>query len=82
MVGADGGAAGRVGAGRCPVRAELRAKRMAQRQLVDGRLVNPNAAHGTWGGYTNWFCRCPRCRDANTRAMRAYLAKLRSGGAS
>lgn len=53
----------------------LKAKRLAARQLVNGKLVAPGAPHGTWGGYTNWFCRCDRCRTANTAGMRSYLAR-------
>lgn len=49
-------------------RANLRQRRAAQRQPVDGRLVHPDAPHGTAGGYQNWTCRCQPCTDANVTA--------------
>jgi hypothetical protein len=29
-----------------------------QRININGRLVHPNAPHGTVRGYRNWTCRC------------------------
>lgn len=53
----------------------LKARRLDDRDLVNGRWIARNAPHGTWGGYTNWFCRCDPCRAANTRGMRTYIER-------
>lgn len=42
-------------------RAHRRRQRYAQRHVVDGRLVHPDAPHGTPGSYQNWGCRCLEC---------------------
>lgn len=39
-----------------------REERFAERVMVDGNLVHPEAKHGTIGGYTNFGCRCEPCR--------------------
>lgn len=43
------------------------------------RPMNENESwHGTMGGYTNYRCRCPRCRQANTDHCRAYRRRKRA----
>lgn len=55
---------------------ELRARRMARRQLVDGFLVAVDArTHGTVNTYREWGCRCRPCRQANARDQARYRAK-------
>jgi hypothetical protein len=47
-------------------------RRRAQRyRAVDGRLVAPNAQHGTDGGYCNHGCRCRLCTEAHSDAYAA-----------
>jgi hypothetical protein len=48
----------------------LRTRRMAQRVLINGRLVAPlpPEKHGKQSTYSNWGCRCIPCTDANTIA--------------
>lgn len=36
----------------------------AQRVLLDGFTVHPEASHGWYTAYTTWGCRGPMCRDA------------------
>jgi hypothetical protein len=50
-----------------------REKRRAERVLIDGLWVHPNAPHGKLHAYTNWTCRCTPCGNA----MKDYLAKRR-----
>ena len=45
---------------------EKRASRWAERILVDGRMVHPDAPHGTTTGYAHWGCRCIPCGDAQS----------------
>lgn len=47
---------------------EQRNRRSAERVLVDGRLVHPNARHGHRGSYTNFMCRCEPCTSAWRKA--------------
>lgn len=48
-----------------PERARNRkARRRAERVLVNGRLIHPRATHGVRTSYTNWACRCVPCTDA------------------
>jgi len=54
--------------------AQARARRRAERVLTNGRLVHPQAPHGTTAGYVTWTCRCVPCTAANTD----YLRRLRS----
>jgi hypothetical protein len=56
---------------------DLRAQRLAQRVLVDGRLVHPHARHGEAASYHNWGCRCPAC----TEATRVRYGRPRRAGA-
>jgi hypothetical protein len=55
-------------------RAHRRRQRYGQRQVVDGRLVHPDAPHGTPGSYQNWGCRCLDCTQASV-ASRARWRK-------
>lgn len=41
-------------------------RRRAERTVVHGRLVHPDAPHGTTAGYVTWTCRCIPCTAANT----------------
>ncbi len=41
-----------------------RQRRMAERVLIDGRLVHPRAPHGTTNGYSYYSCRCTACTDS------------------
>lgn len=34
-----------------------------QRVEIDGRMIHPNAPHGTNSGYKIYLCRCDTCRD-------------------
>jgi len=54
--------------------AELRAKRMAERVLVNGRLVHPKPKHGTTNGYFHYGCRCVDCTAARTAAQKRVAA--------
>ncbi|MEU6858852.1 hypothetical protein AB0B28_08270 [Glycomyces sp. NPDC046736] len=57
--------------------AKARAKRLAERTLVDGYLVHPRAPHGTNTGYNGFGCRCrgPQgCHEAHMRAQRERRA--------
>lgn len=47
----------------------LKQRRMAERVLIDGRWVHPDAPHGSASGYDHWWCRCVPCSQA--RAVRA-----------
>lgn len=54
-----------------PTREDVRARRAAERVLVDGRLVHPGAPHGQPSGYTHWMCRCVPCSASQS----AYKAR-------
>lgn len=54
----------------------LKQRRMAERVLVDGRWVHPDAPHGTSSGYDHWWCRCMPCSGA--RAVRAAEQRRRA----
>jgi hypothetical protein len=60
-------------------RADRKARRRAQRILVDGRWVAPLPPHyhGKLGTYQEWSCRCIRCTEAATAAHRAYQERRR-----
>jgi len=45
--------------------------RRAERVEIDGRLVHPDAPHGTSPGYSAWACRCRPCTAAHTKANMA-----------
>ena len=36
-------------------------------------MTPDDARHGSWNGYLNLDCRCPRCRQANTEAGFKYM---------
>lgn len=43
-------------------------------------LYSPNGkriAHGTNNAYTNYGCRCDKCRKANREAHKKWVAKAR-----
>jgi hypothetical protein len=44
--------------------ASLRQRRRAERILIDGRLVHPDAPHGRPVGYRHWGCQCELCSTA------------------
>lgn len=54
-------------------------KRMARRELIDGRLVAPVPAerHGKSVTYRNHGCRCVPCTVANRDAMTALRERRR-----
>lgn len=58
-----------------PSQGGLGARRRAQRVLVDGRLVHPEANHGSNYAYTDYFCRCVPCSDAHNVAMAERKAR-------
>ena len=51
------------------------ALRKAKRTKVDGRLVHPDAPHGTDGGYCNYGCRCEGCTSAHAESVMARKRK-------
>jgi hypothetical protein len=55
--------------------ATRRAKRKAERNLVDGRLVHPEAPHGTDRAYTDFGCQCVPCTAAHAASLAEYRAK-------
>jgi len=58
--------------------ATLRARRRADRTLINGRLVavEPTVVHGLYSTYINWSCRCPECTTAQ-RDRRIAVANQR-----
>jgi hypothetical protein len=46
----------------------LRARRLAERVLVDGHLVHPDAKHGTPAGVKHYGCNCGPCRATKRAA--------------
>ncbi|THV25980.1 hypothetical protein [Glycomyces paridis] len=53
--------------------AKARAKRLAERVLVDGHWFHPRAPHGTNTGYNGFGCRCrgpEGCHEAHMQAQR------------
>lgn len=55
---------------------KYRNKHYAERILIDGKLVHPNAPHGTLGGYNYWGCKCEKCSECETEHKAAqYLAR-------
>lgn len=53
--------------------ARLRDARREARIVIGGRLVTPEAPHGTRDGYSGWCCRCQSC----TSAWATYIRNLR-----
>lgn len=51
------------------------ARRYAQRVMVGGRLVHPNAVHGSNASYTGYGCRCVPCSESHTVARRRSYVK-------
>jgi len=49
---------------------ELKAKRLAERVLIDGRLVHPRCVHGEEKSYQGFGCRCVPCTDAHAAFRR------------
>lgn len=49
--------------------------RRAERVLVDGIWINPNAPHGEVRGYKMYYCECQQCRDAFNKYQRDYYAR-------
>jgi len=49
--------------------AKRRAKRKAERIEVDGRLIHPDAPHGTDYAYTDFGCHCVPCSAAHAKAL-------------
>lgn len=55
-----------------------KARRLAQRVIVDGRLVHPDARHGKATSYGNYGCRCELCAAAWREAVKAKRAERRA----
>lgn len=53
----------------------MRDRRRAERTEVDGRLVHPDATHGTRSGYEYHGCRCVDCTAANTNAHKKWRVR-------
>jgi hypothetical protein len=60
----------------------IRARRLAERVMVDGRLVHPTAPHGSNSTYNSYGCRCIPCTDAHTVGNAKSRAKAAAGGRS
>lgn len=62
------------------------AARSAERVAVDGRMVHPDAPHGTGNGYSAYRCRCELCTTAGVIRAQEYqdrmAAKARGHGAA
>lgn len=52
--------------------ARMRARRKTERILVNGKLIHPNAPHGTLTGRTNYSCQCDLCNKENSLRSRQY----------
>lgn len=62
-------------------KAKQREERYAQRVLIDGKLVHPDAPHGSQHAYSAYGCKCVPCTDNNAREQRELRAR-RKGMAS
>lgn len=60
----------------------IRARRLAERVMVDGRLVHPTAPHGSNSTYNSYGCRCIPCGDAHTVGNAKSRAKATAGSRS
>jgi hypothetical protein len=56
---------------RAVLRAARREALKAQRVLIDGRWVHPDAPHGRRHSYSEYWCRCIPCTAANTASRAA-----------
>ena len=59
-------------------RREKRLKFKAERVMVDGHMVHPDAPHGSSMGTSVYCCCCTICRKANADRMRSYNHKKRA----
>lgn len=57
--------------------AQRRARRLAERIEVDGRLIHEDAPHGTNLAYTEFGCRCEPCTGAHAAKLRSDRDKKR-----
>lgn len=57
-----------------PVRG-TREMRLAERELVDGRLVHPRAKHGTPSGYDYFGCKCEPCYEKHRNRIKENRRK-------
>lgn len=55
-----------------------RESRRAERIMVEGRWVHPDAPHGEPSSYKNWCCRCVPCGEAHRVEQRARRARKRA----
>lgn len=57
--------------------ANSRKKRLAERELIDGKLIHPKAPHGKFTGYNTYGCQCDPCR----KAYNAYVRERKKANA-
>jgi hypothetical protein len=51
------------------------------RQARSGSELEPDdPRHGTANGYTNLYCRCDRCKEANRISHAEYIKRIRAEG--
>lgn len=55
-------------------RKALRAQLKSERTPVDGKMIHPDAPHGTSTGYVMYSCRCQPCLDTEKQRYRARNA--------
>lgn len=64
------------------VEANRQAQRaVKERRVVEGRVGKRRVPHGTVSGYSNWDCRCDRCRSAWSEYLRERRALRRMASA-
>lgn len=52
--------------------------REQRRRRAERGLIPDDPRHGKPSTYTNWGCRCPKCRAANAEACRPRVAAHRA----
>lgn len=61
---------------------ERRERRAADRVIVDGLLVHPDAPHGTNTGYTEYRCQCGPCGAAHAVKLAEHRAEKKMARAA
>ena len=59
---------------------DIRRRRLAERVLIDGRLIHPRAPHGTRGGRSNYGCQCDPCQTAEAAYAKSRYRKAVTRG--